>query len=222
MYGMNGVRSLKPGPLTLTWEESIAHVGSPFRLAILDEHEKVKVVLADHIPHNDAAKSSFLERTYTPYHLTVEIPDVECEKCTLQLIYFMTDKTVKCGSLFCTYHADDSACSGHIDAAQPTCFGAPNDVPCKEKDSCFSNYHTCTDVSIAGTRAIEEFDLDLQVGMGGREGGFMCECVPFWVIILSFLPAQILLCVHSFLTHIRPSLRPSLPPSSPWTGPTRI
>jgi len=187
MYGMNGVRALKPGPLTLTWEESIAHVGSPFRLAILDENEEVKVVLADHIPHNDAAKSSFLERTYTPYHLTVEIPDVKCEKCTLQLIYFMTDKTVKCGSLLCTYHADDSACSGQIDAAEPTCFGAPNDVPCKEKDSCFSNYHTCTDVSIAGTRAFDEFELDLPVGMeGGREEGWegkggergnVCFCV---------------------------------------------
>lgn len=172
MYGMNGVRALKPGPLTVTWEESIAHVGSPFRLAILDENEEVKVVLADHIPHNDAAKSSFIERTYTPYHLTVDIPDVRCEKCTLQLIYFMTDKTVKCGSLQCTYHADDSACSGQIDAAAPTCFGAPNDVPCREKDTCFSNYHTCTDVSIAGARAFEEFELDSQVGRaGGKEGG---------------------------------------------------
>ena len=129
MYGMNGVTVLKPGPLTLTWEESIAHVGSPFRLAILDENEEVKVrpssssssshpptyhppiqvkqrhqnptvqqqliqpthpplpqqqvVLADHIPHDDDAKSSFVERTYTPYHLTVEIPDVKCDKVHL-------------------------------------------------------------------------------------------------------------------------------------------
>lgn len=167
MYGMNGVRVLKPGPLTLTWEESIAHVGSPFRIAILDEHEKVKVVLADHIPHDDAAKTTFFEQFYTPYHLTVDIPDVQCEKCTLQLIYFMTDKTVKCGSLLCTYYPEDSACSGQIEASEPTCFGAPNDVPCLKEDTCFSNYHTCTDVTIQGTRSFEEFDMDLQVRTGG-------------------------------------------------------
>lgn len=51
MFGMNGITELKPGPLTLEWEESIAHKGSPFRLAILDEDENARVVLLDHIPH---------------------------------------------------------------------------------------------------------------------------------------------------------------------------
>ena len=50
-FGLNGVRTLQPGWQTLVWEESIAHAGSPFRLAILDEAENVKVVLLDHIPH---------------------------------------------------------------------------------------------------------------------------------------------------------------------------
>lgn len=35
-------------------------------------------------------------KTYTSYHLTVDIPDVACEKCTLQLLNVMTDKTHWC------------------------------------------------------------------------------------------------------------------------------
>lgn len=55
----------------------------------------------------------------------------------------MTDKSTKCGMELCTYYAEDSACSGQTDASQPTCFGAPNDVPCQRPFTCFSNYHTC-------------------------------------------------------------------------------
>ncbi len=57
----------------------------------------------------------------------------------------MTDKSTKCGMEICTYYAEDSACSGQTDASLPTCFGAPNDVPCDRPDTCFSNYHTCVD-----------------------------------------------------------------------------
>jgi len=44
-YGRNGITALRPGPLTVTWEESVAHKGSPFRIAILDEDETVRMVL---------------------------------------------------------------------------------------------------------------------------------------------------------------------------------
>lgn len=44
-YGRNGVTKLRPGPLTVTWEESVAHKGSPFRIAILDAEENVRMVL---------------------------------------------------------------------------------------------------------------------------------------------------------------------------------
>lgn len=74
----------------------------------------------------------------------------------------MTDKTTKCGMEVCTYYAEDSACSGQTDASEPTCFGAPNDVPCERPDTCFSNYHTCTDVSIGGARDLADFALDQQ------------------------------------------------------------
>jgi len=59
-------------------------------------------------------------------HRTVNIPDIKCAKCSLQLLYFMTDKTTKCNIETCTYYPEDSACSGHTDASKGTCFGAPN------------------------------------------------------------------------------------------------
>lgn len=155
-FGMGGITTLKPGLQTLQWEESVAHTGSPFRLALLDEQENVRAVLLDHIPHNDAAHPiPYLEMSYVTYKLTVEIPDVNCDKCTLQLLYFMTDKTTKCGVQQCTYYPEDSACSGHTDPNAGTCFGAPNSTPCKYADACFSNYHTCTDVKITGSTPLE-------------------------------------------------------------------
>lgn len=44
-FGRAGITKLRPGPLTVTWEESVAHKGSPFRIAILDEEENVRIVL---------------------------------------------------------------------------------------------------------------------------------------------------------------------------------
>lgn len=35
----------------------------------------------DHIPHWDDAKAMpYVEKSYVPYHITLEIPDVKCEK----------------------------------------------------------------------------------------------------------------------------------------------
>ena len=206
MFGMNGVTTLKPGPLTLTWEESVAHVGSPFRISILDENENVQVVLLDHIPHDDSAKATpYIEGSYQPYHITVTIPDVKCEKCVLQLVYFMTDKTTKCGVDVCTYYPQDSACSGHTDAAAGKCFGAPNDIPCEKADACFSNYHTCTDVAIEGVKSFVDFEMDLQpatwpwknltMGRYGLEdaeweGGWLKDVPKEFTSLVGFLPEQ--------------------------------
>ena len=70
----------------------------------------------------------------------------------------MTDKTTRppCGTAQtqCTYYADDSACSGHTDSA-PKCSGAPNAQPCKRANTCFSNYHSCADVTINGALPID-------------------------------------------------------------------
>jgi hypothetical protein len=59
----------------------VAHKGSPFRIAILDEEETVRMVLLDHIPHwDEAAAMPYVEKSYVKYHITLDIPDVKCEK----------------------------------------------------------------------------------------------------------------------------------------------
>jgi len=156
-YGMGGIVSLVPNSWqTLTWEESVAHKGAPFRISILDQDEVERVVLLDHIPHNEnAAPIAGLESTYTPYTISVFIPDVSCVQCSVRVLYFMTDKTVNCGVPKCFYHPDDSACSGHTDSS-PACAGAPNNNPCRYAGACFSNYHSCFDATINGTVPIDE------------------------------------------------------------------
>lgn len=132
--------SLSPGWNTLTWEESISHTGSPFRIAILDETETARVVLLDHIPHNEESKPvAYLENTYATYTMSVNVPDIKCDKCSLQLLYVMTDKTVGCGTATCYYNPDDAACKGSTDPNAATCLGAPNDQACVAEDECFSS-----------------------------------------------------------------------------------
>eukprot|EP00128_Syssomonas_multiformis_P018513 Colp12_sorted_trinity150504_noHs@27102 len=155
-FGFNGIKQLVPNTWqTLEWEESIAHAGSPFRISILDEAGNTQIVLLDHIPHNDNAKPiPAIEFSYVKYRVSVFIPDVKCDRCTIQLLYIMTDKTVKCNIPTCTYYADDSMCSGHTDNS-PACAGVPSDAPpCKRENTCFSNYHSCFDVAINGAQSL--------------------------------------------------------------------
>jgi len=163
-WGFGQTTTLQPGWVTLSWEESISHSGSPFRISILDENEVSRIVLLDHIPHNeDSSPTAYVEKTYTPYKVSVKIPDVNCEKCSLQLLYVMTDKTTKCGVNSCYYNPLDAACKGSTDPSAATCAGAPNSNVCVEENECFSNYHSCTDVTINGSRPIEEFSYDGQL-----------------------------------------------------------
>lgn len=162
-WGFGSTATLNPGWNTLTWEESISHTGSPFRIAILDESETARVVLLDHIPHNEDAKPiAYLENTYQSYSISVNVPDIKCDKCSLQLLYVMTDKTVGCDQPICYYNPDDAACKGSTDADAATCFGAPNDNVCVADNECFSNYHSCSDVTITGTQPLESFAMDSQ------------------------------------------------------------
>jgi len=148
---------------TLVWEESINHTGSPFRIAILDETETARVVLLDHIPHNEAAAPDRnVESAYTPYKMSVFVPDVKCDKCSLQLLYVMTDKSVKCGIPVCYYNPQDAACKGSTDPNADTCVGAPNSNVCTANNLCFSNYHSCTDVQITGKFPLSAAPLDFQ------------------------------------------------------------
>lgn len=139
-WGFGAVTTLTPGWNTITWEESISHGGSPFRLALLDETETARIVLLDHIPHNDESHPNYaLESTYQPYQMSVFVPNVKCSKCSLQFLYVMTDKTVKCNIETCYYNPADSACKGSTDPNAATCAGAPNDNVCVQANECFSN-----------------------------------------------------------------------------------
>jgi len=115
------VTELAPGKQWITIDETIYHKGAPMRIAIskdnddgFDEH-----VLLTHIPHPDNGKYS----TYT-IKLVVDIPDINCEKCSLQLLSVMTDKIGK-----------GNCCSYPTDSA----------------NKCFSVYHTCANIKITGT-----------------------------------------------------------------------
>lgn len=162
-WGFGAITAMKPGWTTLTVEESISHTGSPFRIAILDQDEKLVSVLLDHIPHNEESHPNMNdETTYTPYKISVNIPDMKCDKCSLQFLYVMTDKSVNCGVETCYYNPDDAACKGSTDPAAPTCKGAPNSNVCVQEGECFSNYHSCSDVTIMGSIPYTQFSQDLQ------------------------------------------------------------
>jgi len=162
-WGFGIVTNLTPGWTTLSWEESVSHKGAPFRIAILDGTETARVVLLDHIPHNDnSAPSKDNESTFTLYQMSVNIPDIQCDKCSLQFLYLMTDKTVNCGIPTCYYNATDAACKGSTDPDATTCTGAPNSNVCTQENECFSNYHSCTDVTISGSNSIDKFAFDSQ------------------------------------------------------------
>ena len=111
---------IKPGPLRLIFEESIHHTGAPFRISLSEDgSDDSSCVLLDHIPHNDCCIPSYLdESTYTPYVITVNIPNVICDKCSLHLSNPMTDKIGDGGS--------------------------PSGIGCTDPGTCFSVYHSCT------------------------------------------------------------------------------
>jgi hypothetical protein len=120
---------IQPGPLRVIFEESITHTGAPFRISLSGDGSDDEVcILLDHIPHNDNSRPSSSDAsTYTPYVITIEIPDVSCERCSLHLSNPMTDKI---GSN-----------------------GAPSGIGCSDPNgTCFSVYHSCTKpFRIAGT-----------------------------------------------------------------------
>lgn len=158
IYGYNGVTKLQPGPQTFVWEESIVHKGAPYRINLLNKEGDIIATMLDHIPHNDEVKTTMIESKYTPYQMTIDIPDVMCCECSLQLLFIMTDKTTGCGLEFCNYYPEDDNCIGHTTSTEGICTGAvPTSGPCKYDDTCFSVYHSCVDIHINGKTPMEEF-----------------------------------------------------------------
>lgn len=82
------------------------------------------------------------ESTYTKTYITVMIPDVACERCSLQLMNPMTDKLPSNGMSNCTYDPECTTCNDGV--------------------RCFSNYHSCANVRILGTKPRDEFTCGSQ------------------------------------------------------------
>lgn len=117
------IEDIAPGPLTVAFEESVAHTGAPWRISLTDEgtdEDSKSCILLDHIPHDENSSPTYkVDSTYHKFYITIEIPDVKCEKCSLQLANPMTDKI---GSK-----------------------GKPDGEGCTDPyGSCFSVYYSCT------------------------------------------------------------------------------
>lgn len=168
-WGFGTVTTLKPGWNTITWEESFSHTGSPFRIAILDETETARIILLDHIPHNDESHPiPYFEKSYVLYRISVNIPDVKCDQCSLQLLYVMTDKTINCGVETCYYNPTDAACKGSTDPNADTCFGAPNNNVCVQEGECFSNCKAFISAFVT-----KDYDLSIRP--------FVYRCSDYWL-----------------------------------------
>lgn len=117
--------TLAPGPFTVYFQETVFHRGAPFRIALSvpGQDNYESCVLLDHIPHFDGGAANRI------YGITVTIPDIDCSNCALQLIQFMTDKVA--GQ--CTFN--------------------PADTTNFANGQCGSNYFSCANVKITGSKA---------------------------------------------------------------------
>ena len=87
-YGATDAIEVAPGPFTIVWEESIAHQGAPWRFSLSGDGDDLEeCILLDHVPHNPDSNPDFDdESTYTQYSVTLIIPDVACEKCSIHMV----------------------------------------------------------------------------------------------------------------------------------------
>jgi hypothetical protein len=87
-------------------------------------------VLLDHVPHNDLKIPVASDSGYKVYFLNVNIPDIACTDCALQVINPMTDKI-----------ADGAVCT------------LPGNCTTKT-----NIYTSCADISISGTTAFGDYN----------------------------------------------------------------
>jgi hypothetical protein len=123
---------LNPGKVVITLQETINHIGAPFRIALSpnDDTHYDKYILLDDVPHNDKWGNYGMDNP-KPYTLELNIPDIDCPKCSLQVLEIMTDKIPH--NQCCTY-------------------------PNRTTDMvCPSVYHSCANVQILGKIPIPQF-----------------------------------------------------------------
>ena len=130
-YAATDAIEIAPGPMTIVWQESIAHAGAPWRFSLSgDGNDLEECILLDHVPHSPTSSPTFSnEGSWTLYNLTIVIPDVACEKCSLHLTNPMTDKI---GS---AAYANGAGC---CDPGDSGCTSTSNPAQCS------SVYHSCT------------------------------------------------------------------------------
>jgi len=125
--------TLNPGKVVVTLQETINHHGAPFRIALSpnDDTHYDQYILLDHVPHNDAWGPNYGMDNPKGYTLEINIPDIDCPKCSLQVLELMTDKLPKTNKC-CTY-------------------------PNRTTELCPSVYHSCANVQILGKIPIPQF-----------------------------------------------------------------
>jgi len=138
---------------TVTWLEALSHPGAPARFALSldgnsDDNDDgfESCILLDHIPHDEY---SFPEAIFDAVRshrqsLSLYIPDIYCERCTLQLVTYMTDEAHG-------VNAGESCVSPGAKAAGTVAADADLLLP-----ACGVVYHSCAPVSINGTQPRNE------------------------------------------------------------------
>jgi len=154
---------LQPGLNTITWLESLGHPGAPARFALsLDGTDTgfESCVLLDHVPHDERSKPKMQdELTHHRSSITLWIPDIQCERCTLQLITYMTDGMHGV--------AKGDMCVSPQASVEGTADSTLQD--------CGVIYHSCAPVSINGSTPRADHTCDLvehntQLGWPFMEG----------------------------------------------------
>jgi hypothetical protein len=120
---------VNPGPMTVLFTETIYHSGSPYRISLSvpgsDTYDQC--ILLNHIPHQTAQASM--------YAVTINIPNIQCSNCALQLIEIMTDKISSFGT-----------------SGNSSCVYNSADTTNWANGQCGSNYHSCANIAINGTQ----------------------------------------------------------------------
>merc|ERR1712039_1042691 len=162
--------------------ETIHHVGAPYRIALshVKNDSYSDCILLNHIPQHtlDVKATLFID---------IEIPDVNCSMCALQIISFMTDKIGQGNT--CQY------------------------LPDGKSGSCFSNYHSCANVRINGQLDREELTCQQPEGWPYKSLAWDMytqeESAEHWTL-LNNNPVQVLL-----ITNGSNESYTSMPPTEP-------
>lgn len=151
------VIDIQPGPLTINVQESIQHVGSGWTFYLSEDGDDMsRCLLLDHIPAWSGGgafpvhPNPLNEDYWDQYYFTLEIPDVACEKCSIQMSNLMMDKSGDIGAPDgegCTYDGFEGTCTlnpggygyhscslplrinGTIPRSEYQCPGQPQDWP---------------------------------------------------------------------------------------------